>query len=357
MSIKEYIWAMDPIGSFLFVTGCTLMLLGLDWTGGAYPWKSTHVAVPIGVGGLLFIAFCIYEWKGRSDGLVAHVFFKGGYNFPISIFAFGVEGWIFYSAVNSIVPQVVLNLGWETSSWHIATRQMSYQVICIIACVPYVWYATKFKDLKSPLIFAFGMFLIVTICYSTVTPGENRAQYGFNVIAGFGQAGPLTLITPLVQFCAPHAFLSTATGLAFTARSVGGAFGSAVLDAIINGKLDSTLAKQVGKAAIGAGLPASSLPDLLKAMAAGVGFADVKGLSPAILAAASTASHNAYAHAYRLAWVSIVPFVALAIISVFCLKGVKELMTEHVESALEKGVLHEDMREPQGTIPMGTRTV
>lgn len=56
----------------------------------------------------------------------------------------------------------------------------------------------------------------------------DNAQIGFNVLSGLGQCGPLTLIVALVQFTAPHAFLSTATGLGFSARAIGGAFGSAV---------------------------------------------------------------------------------------------------------------------------------
>jgi hypothetical protein len=207
-------------------------------------------------------------------------------------------------------------------------------------------YSTRFKDLKSPLIFTFTLFLIVTICYATISPGENRAQYGINVLAGIGQAGPLTLIVPLVQFTSPHAFLSTATGLAFTARSVGGAFGSAVLDAIINSKLSSTLVPEVGGAATKAGLPSSSVPALIEAFAAGKGFDAVPGLNSTILAAASNASHWAHARAYRLAWASIVPFVALAIIGIFCLRGVKELMTEHVEASVEKGMATEDQPLP-----------
>jgi hypothetical protein len=35
------------------------------------------------------------EWKGRDDGLVAHVFFKSGPNFALSVFAFGVEGYVY----------------------------------------------------------------------------------------------------------------------------------------------------------------------------------------------------------------------------------------------------------------------
>jgi hypothetical protein len=164
----------------------------------------------------------------------------------------------------------------------------------------------------------------------------SKAQIGFNVISGLGQCGPLTLLVALVQFTAPHAFLSTATGLAFSARAIGGAFGSAVLDAIINRKLKSTLIPNVSAAALKAGLPASSLIAFLEAMATGVGFSDIPGLNPSILVTATDASHWAYAHAYRLAWASIIPFIALALVSVICLKGVKELMTEKVEATVEQ---------------------
>lgn len=40
------------------------------------------------------------EWKGRDDGLVAHVFFKGGPNFALSVFAFAVEGYVLLWALS-----------------------------------------------------------------------------------------------------------------------------------------------------------------------------------------------------------------------------------------------------------------
>ncbi len=175
----------------------------------------------------------------------------------------------------------------------------------------------------------------MSICYATIKPSENGPQYAIAVLAGIGQSGPLTLILALVQFAAPHAFIATASGFALSARAIGGAFGSAVLDAIINGKLDATLARDVGKAATSAGLPASSVPDLLKAIGAGEGLEDVPGINPAILKAALNASHWAYARAYRLAWASVIPFVALALVAVFFIKQVKELMTDHVEASVE----------------------
>ncbi|KAK1808176.1 hypothetical protein LTR12_017470 [Friedmanniomyces endolithicus] len=355
MSLKQILWAIDPIGSLLFIGAATLLLLALDWAGGAYAWSDAQVAAPLGIGFGLLVLFCLYEWKGRSDGMVAHVFFKGSPNFALSCFAFAVEGWIFYSAVNSVTPQIVLNLGFESSSWRISIRQLAVNVTTLIASIPITRkpshppsttlleltnptvYATKYKDLKNPLIVTFTIFLIVTILYGCITPSWNRAQIGINVLSGIGQSGPLTLLVALIQFTAPHAYLSTATGLGFSARAIGGAFGSAVLDAIINGKLKSTLAPQVAAAAVSGGLPVSSVPALLGAMATGEGLnaTNIPGLTLEVLGAAADASHWAYAHAYRLAWWSVFPFVVIALISVVCLKGVKELMTERVEATVE----------------------
>lgn len=69
--------------------------------------------------------------------------------------------WLFYSAVNSVTPQIVLNLGFENNSWDIAIRQLAYNVTTLVASIPITLYATKYKDLKSPLIGTFIIFLAV----------------------------------------------------------------------------------------------------------------------------------------------------------------------------------------------------
>lgn len=38
----------------------TLMLLALNWAGGAYPWSNPHVYATLVVGIVLFIAFGLY---------------------------------------------------------------------------------------------------------------------------------------------------------------------------------------------------------------------------------------------------------------------------------------------------------
>jgi hypothetical protein len=173
----------------------------------------------------------------------------------------------------------------------------------------------------------------------------NKAQIGFNVLVGIGLSGPLTLLVALVQFTAPHRHLSTATGLAFSACAIGGAFGSAVLDAIINGILGNTYASKVSTAAVDAGLPESDISALLAAMSAGMALTSVPGVNSTIAAAAEVASENAYAYAYHLAWVSIIPFVVLGIASVLGLKGVNHLMTDKIEVTVQHAPVN-DVEKP-----------
>lgn len=136
LSWKQVLWEIDPIGSTLLVSGATLLLLALDWAGSAYAWSDAHVAAPLGIGLALLLFFVLYEWKGRSDGIVAHVFFKGSPNFALSCFAFAVEGWVFYSAVNSVTPQIVLHLGFASSSWIISLRQLAFNCTTLITSIP-----------------------------------------------------------------------------------------------------------------------------------------------------------------------------------------------------------------------------
>jgi len=82
----------------------------------------------------------------------------------------------------------------------------------------------------------------------------------------------------------------------------------------------------------------------MQAMATGspTALAAVAGINSSILGAAFDASHHAYAAAYRLAWASIIPFVVLALVAVFFVKGVQELMTEKVEATVEHASLVDD---------------
>ncbi len=59
-TLRELFWSIDPVGSFLFITSATLILLALDWGGGTYSFSDAHVAAPLAVGLALLVLFGLY---------------------------------------------------------------------------------------------------------------------------------------------------------------------------------------------------------------------------------------------------------------------------------------------------------
>ena len=55
--LKDFDW----IGTVLFIAGFVIFLLGLSWGGTVYPWKSAHVISTMVVGGLVIVAFALWE--------------------------------------------------------------------------------------------------------------------------------------------------------------------------------------------------------------------------------------------------------------------------------------------------------
>lgn len=110
LSWKERLWQIDPLGSLLFIIGTTLCLLGLDWVS-KFGWSSAQVISPLSCGLVALVLFFLYgkcpihdqcltlmhtEWLGRDNGIMPHSLFAISRNFPLAMFALGVDGWIFY---------------------------------------------------------------------------------------------------------------------------------------------------------------------------------------------------------------------------------------------------------------------
>ena len=54
-----------------------------------------------------------------------------------------VERWISYSAVNLVLPHIVLSLSFEADAWRIATRQLAYTLPNLVTSIPVTLYTTS----------------------------------------------------------------------------------------------------------------------------------------------------------------------------------------------------------------------
>lgn len=62
--------AVDFTGIFLALGGTVVLILGLTWGGGQYPWSSAHVIASLVVGFAVCVAFVLWQWKGPKYPLV-----------------------------------------------------------------------------------------------------------------------------------------------------------------------------------------------------------------------------------------------------------------------------------------------
>jgi MFS family permease len=65
---------IDYGGQLLFLWGFGLLILALTWAGGTYSWKSTAVLAPLVIGGVLAIAWIVYERCMVSGSVMARAF-------------------------------------------------------------------------------------------------------------------------------------------------------------------------------------------------------------------------------------------------------------------------------------------
>ncbi|WEW58276.1 hypothetical protein PRK78_003744 [Emydomyces testavorans] len=70
----EGLSTIDVGGTFLFVGGVGLIIIGTSWGGATYPWTSPAVLAPLIIGSILFILFFVYEYLLAPGRLLARSF-------------------------------------------------------------------------------------------------------------------------------------------------------------------------------------------------------------------------------------------------------------------------------------------
>lgn len=104
--------AIDFVGGGLALAGTAVLLLGLTWGGGEYPWQSSHVIATIVVGFAVCVLFMLWQWKGATYPLVPVHIFKSGIVNGACLTMF-INGWNFLVQVYYIPSFYQLVFGYS----------------------------------------------------------------------------------------------------------------------------------------------------------------------------------------------------------------------------------------------------
>ena len=311
---------IDYLGSVLLLVGFSALLL-VTTLGGSpqgYPWLSAQI-IGMAVVGVAFVAaFLVRELYAPEPIVPLRLFRKRVFSvanaagFIVGVAMFGA---IIYLPV---YLQVVRGVSPTTSGLMLlpimvglfTTSITSGQIIARIG-------RYKIFPIIGTALMTVGMWLFSTLTVHT----SFMVTSAFMAITGFGLGLVMQVLILAVQNGVDYKDLGTATSLAAFFRSMGGAFGTALLGAVLNDRLIGNLTRALPAAA------RSHVPQIARQI---VGSPAQLKLLPATI---HTAATTAYVHTIDTVFLIATPVVAVAFLLSLALPEIRLRKTVHTDIA------------------------
>jgi hypothetical protein len=218
-----------------------------------------------------------------------------------------------------------------------SARTVIFYASSVLGTLTFGFLGLKLRSVREPLGLGCLLYLISTIGWATIEPGQNVNIMVFAGVGGFGFGAIPSQTVAGTQLAVPHSYLATATALAITSRAIGAAIWTAVYFAILNGNLANYLKEYVTAAANRAGLSGQTIPAYVAALtgANATAVLDVPGVTEASITLGELARHNAYADSVRYAFIAAAVFAFVATVICYWIEDVKKIMTYHVDAPVE----------------------
>lgn len=187
----------------------------------------------------------------------------------------------------------------------------------------------KFKHVHIQLVIAAAMQMLFLGLSALDTPRTTAMTLAFQFFATVPFAWVTVACYVTASLHIPQKDLGIAQGSIGTFRFLGGAIGSTALNIIINEKSADRLPTYIAKAVLPLGLPQAKLHAFSAALAAGQPLA-VQGVTPAMAAAGLAASREAWAYAFRIAFLATIPFSVIATVVAYFVADPSRYFTQHV---------------------------
>jgi predicted MFS family arabinose efflux permease len=300
----------------LLSSGVVCMILLLTWGGTQYAWSSSEI-IGLGLASLILIGtFCLVEMKvvepiislklfnNRTFSAASAVGFVIGFTMFGSIVYLPLYLQVVHGASPTksgleLLPMVVGMLITFVLSGQLVTRTGRYKIFPILGSAVVGLGLVALSRLGPNTVFtyaAIGMFIV-----------------------GLGLGLVMQVLVVAVQNAVPHSQLGTATATATFFRSIGGAFGVAVLGDVFNNRLLHGLR---------ATLSTIQLSHLVKGGSVAINPAQISRLP----IAERTLVIHAFSHTLQTVFLFAIPFAALAFALSWIMKEIPLRTNAHVST-------------------------
>lgn len=278
-------------------------------------------------------------YSGVPNPLVPMYFFRDIRGFTCLVIVCGISG-VAYVGPSIIWPTQVANIyGLTASSWE-ETAWLSTTIAFGIMAGILLWgpMVAVVKHVKWQVV----TLAVMVTAFSGAMATSNQNNRGQSAALSFLTTLPggiLELIpVSLVQMEANDADLGTVFAILFLIRTALGSIFATIYIAILSNRLPTEIAAKVPAAAIAAGLPKSSLVDLLQATATATAkaFQAVPGMTPEIQNAVIDALVSARSTAYSYIYYASIPVNMCGVIAALFLRDYDHLLNSHVPRQIYK---------------------
>ncbi|KJR83641.1 siderophore iron transporter [Sporothrix schenckii 1099-18] len=307
---------LDYVGLVAFTAGCVLLLLAISWGGVLHPWKSAIVIAPIVVSGVLFVFLGFWEaYAPLKHPILPPRLFRKTREFTTVLVVIFVAGMLYYSNL-ALWPRVssllfipandTIKRGIYAEITSFSTTLSAFYGITVM---PWLgrerWQLTTLTVLQTTFIGAM----------SGLSLDSKARTIVFTLLAGSASTCTSMLTFGTISlFLDDQADIGVAVGLTSTSRLIGGAIAGAIYTSIYTNKYSTGIPVVLQEYADAAYFN-GSFPLLLKASAinTSAAYANVPGITDAVIAAAEMAVKVAYINAFKYVYWSALAFGGVSI--------------------------------------------
>ncbi len=310
---------LDYVGLFLFLAGGVLFLLGINFGGRTYPWRSAGTIAPIVVGFMCFVAVGLWcAYADLKHPLFPPKLFRRVREFDMVIVVCFVGGMLYYS----------MNVLWPRQSQAFFIKADTPVVMkgvwaIIFSCGTWtaglltVFVCSRLHHEKWQLV-VFTVVQTALIGSMASVGADDEVQAIVTVvITAITITPPQLLSFTMLSFgLDDQADLGVAVGLAGTFRLFGGAVATAIYTAIYSNRQLQTLPGFMKDAISDSGVAYSDslLAGLVKAATVNTAAAyqKVAGVTPQLAALAIEATKQSFVKGFSLVYLVAIAFGLLA---------------------------------------------
>ncbi|KAI5809403.1 fungal trichothecene efflux pump [Pyronema omphalodes] len=336
---REIIKRIDFIGGFLSISGMILFMAGMQWGGYQYPWKSAHVLAPLILGGVLLVAFYLWESYGTDHPMFPARLKQDPRVLLLTLIITFISGANFFSVLMFWPTQAFNVYGHDPVGVGIRGIPVGFGILAgAVICLVLL---SVFRGRNRELMIAASV-LMTAGCGSLAVADVNNLDtlWGLLVLASLGIGGIVVPASIMTTIICPDDLIATVAALTLAIRVIGGSIGYCVYYNVYVSKFRPHAITYIGGAMMRMGIKDPMVIKDAIVLTAESMLSELHHL-PGIMGNETRyeilvkAGQMAFAESYKYVYLVSIAFGAVSIIAACLLGNISKYMDNHVAVVME----------------------